>query len=200
MGTDIHIYGEVMKDGKAHKMAPLFVSRCYSLFSILANVRNGYGCAGVDTGDSLNVIAEPRGLPEDTSEEVRVEVAEWEDDGHTFSWLFLDELLFFDWTQEATKRGYLSMLEYDRWSQYHEMPPKEYCALVAGPEVEFISNTLADSIVAGRNGDEFPHTYTQLEWKQTYYSLCDRFWAEIMPILIHEQNKGNVRIVFWFDN
>jgi len=40
-------------------------SRHYFLFSWLANVRNGYGFAGVPTYDAIKPITEPRGLPSD---------------------------------------------------------------------------------------------------------------------------------------
>ena len=43
--------------------------RNYDWFAILADVRNGRGFAGVSTGEGFNVIAMPKGLPEDLSEE-----------------------------------------------------------------------------------------------------------------------------------
>lgn len=43
-------------------------SRNYDWFSILANVRNGSGFAGIKTGNGFDVIAEPRGLPDDISD------------------------------------------------------------------------------------------------------------------------------------
>ena len=39
-------------------------NRNYKLFSFLADVRNGYGFAGVDTGNRIEPIADPRGNPE----------------------------------------------------------------------------------------------------------------------------------------
>lgn len=42
-------------------------SRNYDWFSILADVRNGIGFAGVKTGGRFSVISSPRGLPEDIS-------------------------------------------------------------------------------------------------------------------------------------
>lgn len=44
-------------------------SRNYDWFSILANVRNGYGFAGVPTGQGFDVIKHPNGLPDDISKE-----------------------------------------------------------------------------------------------------------------------------------
>lgn len=44
-------------------------SRNYDWFAILADVRNGRGFAGINTGDGFKVIAEPKGLPDDISNE-----------------------------------------------------------------------------------------------------------------------------------
>lgn len=99
MGCDIHFYVEVKKDSKWQRYCPedkyvesvdddgyknksrdwyddpLYVGRNYSLFSILADVRNGRGFAGCDTweGDGFVPISSPRGVPSDTSQEVMKE-------------------------------------------------------------------------------------------------------------------------------
>lgn len=39
--------------------------RHYQLFSVLADVRNGYGFAGVPTGEWVKPISSPRGIPQD---------------------------------------------------------------------------------------------------------------------------------------
>ena len=99
MGCYIHIWAEVKKDGKWAKVGKVFKNtyydqdepnrvdedgyewnaemtdspyqgRSYNLFSILANVRNGEGFAGCDTGDGFVPIAMPRGLPEDVNPEI----------------------------------------------------------------------------------------------------------------------------------
>lgn len=44
-------------------------NRNYDWFAILANVRNGRGFAGLYTGSGFDVIAEPRGYPENISNE-----------------------------------------------------------------------------------------------------------------------------------
>lgn len=58
--------------------------RDYTLFSILANVRN-YG----DT----KYIDEPRGIPNDCSKQVRNDCEEWDCDGHSHSYFTLYELI-----------------------------------------------------------------------------------------------------------
>lgn len=93
MGCDIHPHFEVRRNGvwtyhdyqQAHADGkyddgstrynysklfddPLYVGRNYSLFAILADVRNGVGFAGCDTGDPFVPIAAPRGLPADVTD------------------------------------------------------------------------------------------------------------------------------------
>ena len=93
MGCDIHIKAEVKNNGKwtVNKeevfLNPYFKEgedvnyawmkdkfqvepdggRNYDWFSILADVRNGFGFAGISTGDGFDVIAQPKGLPNDLS-------------------------------------------------------------------------------------------------------------------------------------
>jgi len=44
-------------------------NRNYDWFSVLANVRNGYGFAGIKTGEGFKVIAQPKGFPSNASRE-----------------------------------------------------------------------------------------------------------------------------------
>ena len=90
MGCDIHTYAEKKsKDGKWELIptVELFSERNYFLFELLAGVRSYVG---------LKPIASPRGIPKDVSESTRESCNEWGEDGHTPSWLSLEELLEFD--------------------------------------------------------------------------------------------------------
>lgn len=107
MGCDIHIYCEAeekvmdtiqwvnidhYKKNKYFKInsyeewniVPIFDNRDYSLFSILAGVRNY---------SNNEPIAEPRGIPKDCSLEIKEACSLWECDGHTHSHLTLRELI-----------------------------------------------------------------------------------------------------------
>lgn len=77
MGSDIHSIGQVRKNGKWVTVLQHVAGddRDYDTFGALANVRNGLGFAGVNTGDGLEPLDEPRGLPMD------LELAEDEGDG-----------------------------------------------------------------------------------------------------------------------
>jgi hypothetical protein len=67
MGTDIHSIAQVQVDGKWRTVAVGIGGdpRSYNMFAMLADVRNGYGFAGIKTSDSFPVIHERRGLPSD---------------------------------------------------------------------------------------------------------------------------------------
>jgi hypothetical protein len=93
MGCDIHTFAErrtedgwVVVDG----WEP-FRNRNYSVFGFLAGVRNY---------SEVPPIAQPRGLPADASDRVKRSHDDWGFDGHSASWLSIDELLAFDY--EAT--------------------------------------------------------------------------------------------------
>jgi hypothetical protein len=87
-------------------------SRNYSLFAILADVRNGSGFAGVDTGDRVEPISEPRGIPEDASAEVQKYMGHMGVDGHSHSYHTLRDLKAYDWDAPITYRGYVKALDY----------------------------------------------------------------------------------------
>lgn len=67
MGCDIHTIGQVKIKGqwKTVKTDIAGENRNYDDFAILANVRNGRGFAGCDTGEGWTPISEPKGLPDD---------------------------------------------------------------------------------------------------------------------------------------
>ena len=67
MGTDIHSIAQVQVDGTWRTVAVGVGGdpRSYSMFAMLADVRNGRGFAGIKTSDSFPVIHEQRGLPSD---------------------------------------------------------------------------------------------------------------------------------------
>lgn len=58
--------------------------RNYDLFALLAGVRNY---------DDIDPISEPRGIPDNASEEVKEIVQSWDGDGHSHSWLLVSEVL-----------------------------------------------------------------------------------------------------------
>ena len=96
-GTRVDWYGTIMvsqlsipklNDGEAISNV-FYTRRDYMLFAALAGVRNSWG---------IILVASPRGLPVDVCDEVRVEAARYGLDGHSHSWLAVDELLEYKWT------------------------------------------------------------------------------------------------------
>lgn len=96
MGCDIHTYVEILCDGKWARYALWpFSWRSYTLFGFLADVRNY---------SAIPAIAKPRGLPHNVSPFVAEEREVWGSDGHSDSWLSLQELLGFDYDQSVEDR------------------------------------------------------------------------------------------------
>lgn len=86
--------------------------RNYDVFAILANVRNGYGFAGIATGDGFVTIADPRGLPDDLCAEYKRGASDWMFGDHSFSHVTLAELNACDWTRTVRKFGVVSAWEF----------------------------------------------------------------------------------------
>lgn len=161
MGCDIHFYVERKVDGKwvsADKWTPnkyagdegepsmcveyedrFYRDRNYDLFSMLANVRNGFGFAGCDTGDGFKPIAMPRNLPFDVSPEVKDESDRYGCDGHSHSWLTLAELKSYDWKGQVSKhRGWVDAWNFVLWRKGGK--PQSWSDGISGQMVEHISN------------------------------------------------------------
>ena len=103
MGCDIHITAEIATANGyepirniafAEGSAP-FDWRSYGMFGFLADVRNY---------SAVTPIAEPRGLPNDLSAEIRDEYEGWGSDAHTASWISISELTAFDFNQKMEDR------------------------------------------------------------------------------------------------
>jgi hypothetical protein len=238
MGCDIHLYVEKRVDGKwipADKWtkseyenegnpltveynARFYSGRNYDLFAVLADVRNGYGFAGVDTGDGFKPIRKPKGLPKDASREVRAESESWGIDGHSHSWFTVAELLAYDWTQMTTKRGWINgpmFFHWCGWRRDHGEGPESYSGGISGQGIEHLAveemekrieaiktltHTSAPGVAAAKVEQELGRCYTQVAWKAMYSSRCGAFWSDTIPRLLRLGKPKDVRIVFWFDN
>ncbi len=83
MGCDIHAHMEIKWDGEWLYYAPVNIRRNYPLFARMARMGRCY---------NIRPIAENRGLPEDVSKMALIHSDNWEQDGHSHSWLSLEEL------------------------------------------------------------------------------------------------------------
>jgi len=236
LGCDIHLYVEKRVEGKwiaADKWIEenegtdeepdvrltvpydnrVYSGRCYDLFSILADVRNGYGFAGIKTGAGFNPICPPKGLPDDVSPEVKQWSDHWDSDGHSHSWHTVADLLAYDWTQTTTKTGSVDLSNFenwDRWRREKDEAPMEYCGSVSGLLVKYLEidqmQELAKQLreLSRLEQQSFvkkhEHTYCEVQWTTAYHKSCPHFWSEAMPRLLRFGKPEDVRIVFWFDN
>jgi hypothetical protein len=233
MGCDIHLYVEVKDENGVWKSADtwfeedgqfstyetgmsfvnhaFYSGRSYDLFSILASVRNGRGFAGVETGAGFVPIAEPKGVPEDMSPEYQRVVGQWYGDGHSHSFLTVQEMMNYDWTQTTTKTGLVGRKEFARFKL--EGKPKSWCA---GSSAEEISNDEMQKRILRETGKDeldwsvfhllkesqfaFDVIMTRVFWEVSYYEPVSDFLSETMPKLWKLGSPENVRIVFFFDN
>lgn len=176
--------------------------RNYDLFAMLADVRNGYGFAGMDTGDGFKPISQPKGIPDQSSSAYEKLVDMWDGDGHSHSYLTLKELLEYDWKGQTTKkRGWVSPSEFETYTEQGK--PDSWSGMVRGGGVIHVSNAEMNEIING-NFPKVPNKmyYTQIEWEISYYDHASYF-VDNLHLLQELSEDGigeDVRIVFFFDN
>jgi hypothetical protein len=226
-GTAVSTRGEACYGCRAKpKVEVGYSDRCYDTFAILANVRNGSGFGGISTGGGFISIAEPRGLPDDMSAELKQLIARNDDDepagayetlrakwgatwigDHSHTHLSLDELLKFNWRQVATKTGWVSLEEFRKWDAKGGGWPDGWCGGISGQRIRHVTNeAMRKLIAAGRvesddsKWDEDRH-YTLVRWTDTYAACSGRFHDKFIPALVAlGKPPGDVRIVFGFDS
>jgi len=227
MGCDIHLYTEILnnkgkwvpndkwednpynyeEEGDPHRGVhydnQVWSERNYTLFAILADVRNNYGFAGVNLGNRFNPISDPKGLPHDVSDEIKGESDRWGGDGHSHSHLSLSELLNYDWLQVITRRGVVNLDNYKSW-RWDKECPESWSGTVSGGSVKIVEMEEADKLLdASSSSSSSPFTtnwYVNIEWRQLYASCVEKFPLHTIPLLQEMGKPDEVRIVFWFDN
>jgi hypothetical protein len=213
MGCDIHGVFQ-KKDGNKWVDVPSTydMNRHYQLFAVLAGVRNGYGFAGVPTGDAIVPISEPRGLPDDfeggeTHPLASVELmAPFLQEYHTkdepievwmgyhsHSWLTGAEML--SWLETAPiaqKMGVISLEQYEKWD--HKSAPEEYGGGVSGPGVQVYEQAVWEhsrpKVVAA-------NPYIRVKWHSPLREELSYFFNEIARL---QSEHGEIRFVFGFDS
>jgi hypothetical protein len=205
MGTDSHVYvekfnKETNKWKAIKKYKELWCSeRNYDLFSILANVRNGYGFAWTKTSDGFVPISLPKGIPDDVSAFVQSEITNWGENGHTHSYLSLKEMKEFDWNQTTRKQGFVDAREYNSFKQ-NGIPDCWWGDVFGGNTTKLTNEQMDHRINDGTvDGD----CYTMVSWEVCYSEIAKGFLNEDMPYFesLSEDGSGeDVRIVFFFDS
>ena len=196
MGCDIHLFTERKKsingtkkwvnidnwrlnpyfeenneDGECqYDLHSVYPHRDYTLFSILADVRNDGG---------TKVISTPKGLPKDVSEVVKNENVKWGCDGHSHSYLTMKELYRYYKKNKMVKYGGL----------VDEVGVKQ---IEAGkmPDWWCMSSTI-DSLVWKEWKHENDTIKNFIERLEKHFE--DYFYDK-------ERDSEDYRIVFWFDN
>lgn len=239
MGCDIHFYvekrdtetgmwnlvDELVREGEGddayvstnyHKA--FYSGRSYNLFSILADVRNGRGFAGVKTGEGFQPISDPRGVPEDASDGYKQLVESYGVDGHSHSFHTIRQLLDYDWAQTTGLQGWVNFSGWEDWSEWAREGgngPDSYCGGVSGPNVQHIDAAAMDALVAKyralptkeeREAFAVQHhsTYALATWTVPYYRAAENFLSSTLPRLLalagSTSRMDDVRCVFFFDN
>lgn len=224
MGCDIHIIAEVRVNGKwepnqervfpnpdykkdskhdwekdEFKCYPES-NRSYDWFSILADVRNGYGFAGTLTSEGFNVIAEPRGIPHDASDQWKKEVKEWGSDMHSISWLTISDFDKFDWSQSTVKKGVISLDEYKKLRGSNQTP-NGWCGSVSGKNIRTLSEKEADEFLNKEQEPNEEELYVQYQWSVIYSDWFKwKIKNIIEPLRQLTIKYGDARICFGFDN
>jgi len=202
MGCDIHVYTEFKlwygknegkwfsadhyklnpsygEDDSEKKMevVPIYDSRNYSLFSILAGVRN-YG--------GNEQISELHGLPDDCCPEIKEESDSWGEDGHSHSFFTLKELLDFQKIQSPVKyQGFVSKKSSENLDR--GILPEEYWQ---------------GGNIPGQVWRKWEKTDESL--KPFVKALVERekeiFWIFSDKSKDIQKHAEEIRVVFWFDN
>lgn len=205
MGTDVHAVWQAKKDGRWVDIESTWDQRRhYFLFAWLADVRNGFGFAGVSTHDPIQPVAAQRGLPEDFDggnehptvlEAIDPTRREWLEEAekanpvawmgdHSHSWLTADEILAAKRPGAVRKDGVLTREQYEKWDKVSE--PGAWSGGVMGRDVI----TSMPSEITQRT------THVQVSWIRQDDGL-DYFVNEVKRL---KELHGEVRLVFGFDS
>lgn len=195
MGTDIHGFLETQwrKGARWSRECTIDRDRNYNLFAALANVRNGYGFAGVPTHEAIRPISMPRGLPADHTtgwgEEVGFEFGD-----HSFSWLSLEEMVKWDgWDQGLSETGWIERAQYEPWLRNGGAPEGGWCGGIEGHSV----------IYANHMDNVFPEgwTHVRVSWStRTLRETCRVWLAWLGYAEAKAEGYADARVVFGFDS
>lgn len=195
MGTDIHPYAEHKLDGETWKRMIVSIPRYrnYAAFALLANVRNGFGFAGVPTHEAVVPIAEPRGFPPDTSlkDNSDSENIDWRGPNyisfgyHDFSWVTLEELKRINFDAPLTEQGYVDPETAVKLDTGEIKVPKSWCGGTS--DRTWVSRQWKRPV--GESASLLVEWIARLEeWKQ------DNWYNH------YKEADGLIRVVFGFDS
>ena len=233
MGCDIHMVVQVRRDGAwetvkvpnlDYKEGSLnsweqvaesfrgYSDRNYNVFAMLADVQNGHGFAGCDTGDGFTPIAEPRGFPEDFelsyideegNESDRRRAPEYHQGvwmgEHSYTWVTLAELKNYSWDKTTKLRGWVNGNQLKAMREEGLSQPKEWCGDVFGARVQKVSLEVLDRLVQDQV-DGLGNFFAVVEWEKAYKDCAGRFYSVFLPLLRGLGGGDDVRLVMGFDS
>lgn len=190
MGCDIYAAIEYREDGvwKALFMSEkwgyeLRVSRDYALFGVLAGV-----CS-----DAYVPLSSGRGLPEDISEEAKQVVK----GNHSDTYVYLSEILNYDWTQATYQCLPVSADTYSILPLLISTGRKPRCSHF---DIK-VSNEEMNRLLS--SGEDISQVYTYIKWKENYAQETSNLWREILPHMLKlgaKYGSEYVRLVMSFDS
>lgn len=153
--------------------------------------------AGVRNGSGIIPICDPKGVPEDASEEYLDQVDKWGIDGHSHSYLTVEELLNYKWNELTSLEQWI--VNGEQYKVFKETGrPKYMCKWAGGPNVVHVSQDEMEKLI--REGKNTEHVYCPVEWKEPYAESSKFFIEVTIPELRKLGKDDEVRIVFFFDN
>lgn len=156
---------------KKYNINTIYKRRNYSLFSILANVRN----------ESENKpISMPKGMPKDVSDAIKKESEIWNGDGHSHSYFTMKEL--YDYQEKNKTIKYSGLVDKEGLEQIKKGNMPEWsCGMSTRTDLTWM---------------EWEHESDVL--KNFIEKLENHFYESFY--YDKDVDQDNYRIVFWFDN
>ena len=201
MGCDIHLFTEIKRKGTGWKnsdhwqynhffdpeeqdgeremdVVPIYKSRDYVLFGILAGVR-------VEENEIIDL---PRGLPQDICAITSKEAIRWMPSAHSHSWLTLGELKdHYERFPYVRIRGMISPKSAANLDSKGETPQSS--AGWTSPELGWIQREWQEDSPLARLIERLDTRCRQEFWMGSHPNWMER-----------HKNDDCIRIVFWFDN
>lgn len=187
----------------------VYEGRNYDLFAILADVRNGRGFAGCDTGNGFLPIAFPKGIPSDAHPDTVEFLNSFGCDGHSHSWHTLEAFEKYNWDMTAKHRGWVGVIEYAIFKQLGH--PTSWSGGVSGQSIHHVPvdemeplyqkhkeflDPIAKSFTESGGGvafmlderisgmpEELKGLHTQVQWESSYRESAGSFLTHSLPRL-----------------
>lgn len=165
---------EQQNGNRVYKPIDIWDGRDYTLFAMLANVRNYNG---------LNPFSEPRGLPEDASEITQDRCEAYGIDGHSHSYATLKELK--EYVNKKIPTTYTRMVSLEDAARIDTGgTPLSWCSATNDPN--FVERSWT---VIPDNMDDLIKALQERK--------VESLWLWHSP---EDERDDDIRIVFWFDN